>query len=189
MLKKNLISSLFLNARHKKTFDILSDLAPTKILDVGCDDGHFLAILKKHLNSELYGCDMDNTNLDEAIKNCPTATIIHGDVINLKSGLFDLVTMLEVLEHQKDHKRLLINARSILRKDGRLLISIPRSELLHWRLIWWLWSNTLGRRWHGQHNDLTENHLVYDASKCGFKLEKKSRFFFGCISIMLFKRG
>lgn len=61
----------------------------------------------------------------------------------------DLVVMLEVLEHSPDPKAMLTRAASLAGKNGRVLVSTPRSELLAWRLLWAFWSNTLGRRWRG----------------------------------------
>jgi hypothetical protein len=70
---------------------------------------------------------------------------------------------------------------------GHVLVSIPRPEVPHWRLIWWAWSNTFGRRWLGQHSELSESGLLALAGKAGLRLEKRRRFFLGSISIMLFK--
>ncbi|MBU0532575.1 class I SAM-dependent methyltransferase [Candidatus Micrarchaeota archaeon] len=188
MYKKNFISILFLKARHKKTIELLDGIKPKRILDVGCDDGHFLGMLsEKFPDSKLYGCDLDGIALEEARKVCPKAEFSEGDFTKLDFKPVDLVLMLEIIEHSKDPRKMLEKAVKLTSK-GHILVSMPRPELLRWRMIWGIWSS-FSERWKGQHSKLTEKQLIEMAQKLGLKLEKHSWFFFGCISIMLFRNG
>ena len=188
MYKKNPLSVIFLKGRHGKTIKLLDGLSPKSILDVGCDDGHFLAMLSERFpSSAFYACDTEREALAEVRKECPKADLRHGDFMTLEFKPVELVVFLEVLEHSHNPKAMLRKASSLIGKKGHILVSIPRPELLHWRIIWAVWSNTVGRRWHDQHTELTETELIDIASQCGLTLEKHSRFFFDSISLMLFK--
>ena len=179
---------LFTIRRHGTSLSLLEGHSPASILDVGCDDGQFLASFSRRFpESRLNACDMDEGPLKEARKACPNAVFFSGDFLKLKLPHVELVSMLEVLEHSPDPKDMLGKARSLIGNNGMVLVSIPRPELLHWRIIWAIWSSTFGRRWHGQHTDLTETQLVQIAKECGLRLEKRKRYFLGSISIMLLR--
>ncbi|MFH1785013.1 MAG: class I SAM-dependent methyltransferase [Candidatus Micrarchaeota archaeon] len=183
----NIISKMFLDGRHGKSMSLVSHLNPKTILDVGCDDGRFLVRLCKQFPSaQLFGCDIDQKSIHSASIACLNSHLYCGDFFNSKFKKMDLITLLEVLEHQTDPAVMLSKAKSLLKKNGRILVSIPKSELWYWQVIWILWSHTFGRRWLDQHKNLTQSQLVNIALKCGLELESKSSFFFGCISIMLF---
>ncbi|MDD5171468.1 MAG: class I SAM-dependent methyltransferase [Candidatus ainarchaeum sp.] len=189
MHKKNPISMLFLKARHRKTAGLLDGVVPKSVLDVGCDDGRFLRMLAEaYPKATLYGCDSDPEAAREARDACPSAAIVQGDFMKLDFKPVDVVVMLEVLEHASEPVPMLKKAAALVGKKGRVLVSIPRPELLRWRLVWSLWSNTFGRRWHGQHRHLTEAELTEAAARCGLKVEKRQRFFLGCISMTLFRQ-
>ena len=159
-------------------------------MDAGCGEGDFLArISGKFPKTELYGCDTNPGAVKIAKESCPKARIDKIDLIDSPSRRMDLVTMLEVIEHQKEPIVLLKKARNMIGRNGHVLISIPRPELLRWRVMWYLWSHTFGRIWLDEHNDhMDETKLLELAEEAGLKLVKKQRFFFNCISIMLFKR-
>jgi SAM-dependent methyltransferase len=186
MYRKNIVSSIFLKARHGKTLSLLKGYAPGSAIDLGCDDGEFLARLREAFpEAKLAGYDMDSRAIAHARLACPGAMLHVSDFMEADIPRADLVVLTEVLEHAPDHKKMLGRAASLAKE--KVLISIPRDEVPHWRLIWWLWSNTFGRRWKGQHGSLTEKQVIDSASSCGLDLEKKERFFLGTISLMLFR--
>ncbi|MFH0737508.1 MAG: class I SAM-dependent methyltransferase [Candidatus Micrarchaeota archaeon] len=188
MYKKNIISAMFLRLRHGKSLALLEGCRPKTVLDVGCDDGVFIARFAEMFPSaKISAVDFDADALSEARNACPDAVFYEEDFMTLSFPPADLVVMLEVLEHAKDPEAMLRKAARIAGKKGRILISIPRAEVLHWRIIWWLWSNTLGRRWRGQHGDMSEEDLLDLAKRCGLVCERKKRFFLGSVVIMLLK--
>ncbi len=187
MYKKNPVSLMFLRGRHDTSLGLLDGISPRSVIDVGCDDGLFISrFAGKFPEARITAIDYDRETLAEAKRECPRATFMEGDFMALAPEPADLIVMLEVLEHSKDPLAMLRKAAKLAGK-GNVLVSIPRPEVLHWRLIWWAWSNTLGRRWLGQHSGLTEAELLEMAGKAGLRLAKRKRFFLGSISIMLFK--
>ncbi|MFH0885420.1 MAG: class I SAM-dependent methyltransferase [Candidatus Micrarchaeota archaeon] len=188
MYRKNLLSSLFLKERHKRSLGLLDGIAPRRMLDVGCGEGEFIASFSKRFPStQIIACDIDPLALSDAGKTCPRAILREGDFSAMDFEPVDLVVMLEVLEHSPDPKAMLAKAAKLAGKNGKILISIPRPELMHWRIIWAFWSSTFGRHWLGQHSHLTEAKLLDIASECGLSPERKAHFFLGSISIILFK--
>lgn len=100
------------------------------ILDIGCGTGMNLEQLKKY--GAIYGLD----NSEEAIKFCRKRGLQNiklgiAEKMPYKSNFFDLITMLDVLEHTNDNKTLK-EAYRILKKDGLLIITVPAFS--------WLWS-------------------------------------------------
>ena len=82
-----------------------------------------------------------------------------------------------------------IQTRQCIENLKYVLVSIPRPEVPYWNVIGWAWSNTLGRKWRGQHGRLREAELDLLASGYGLVKEKRKRFFLGCISMTLYRVG
>lgn len=101
-----------------------------KILDAGCGTGGTLLFLQKYGN--VVGVDSDKNALLYC-KNLGIETVHEGDVERLKyKNQFDLVTLLEVLEHV-DEDRCLNSVCVALKKGGKVLITVPAYQ--------WMWSN------------------------------------------------
>lgn len=101
-----------------------------KILDVGCGTGKNIEGLLKY--GEVWGLD----NSLDAIKFCrrrglKNLKLGHAEKTDLKSESFDIITILDVLEHTDDNKTLQEMQR-ILKRSGILIITVPAFT--------WLWS-------------------------------------------------
>jgi len=96
---------------------------PPRILDVGCGTGGTLAALAKF--GEAQGIDTS----DEAVRLCRERNISASKypVENLPfgQGSFDVVTILDVLEHTDDDIVSLREMRRVCRKGALLLITVP----------------------------------------------------------------
>lgn len=101
-----------------------------RLIDVGCGNGEFLARMRQlgwdvvgvepdpraaRIGSEAYGLPIYSVTLEEA-GFCPES--------------FDAVTMSHVIEHLKDPASTLKAAKSLLRKNGRLVIHTPNASSL-----------------------------------------------------------
>lgn len=100
------------------------------ILDVGCGTGKNLEQLKEL--GKIYGLDSSK----EAIEFCKKRGLDNiklGQAENMpfKQNSFNLITLLDVLEHTDDNKTLREVYR-VLQKDGLLIITVPAFK--------WLWS-------------------------------------------------
>lgn len=101
-----------------------------KILDIGCGTGKNMEELQ-NLGS-IYGLDSSS----EALRFCKKRglnNLILGSAekTSLKNNSFDIITILDVLEHTEDNKTLKEMHR-ILKKDGLIIITVPAFS--------WLWS-------------------------------------------------
>lgn len=140
-MKKYLYEDLFsLESKHwwhiskrravRKLIKKYNPLKNPKILDIGCGTGKNMKELKKL--GTVYGLDRSS----EALKFCrkrglKLLTRGTAEETNLKTNSFDIITMLDVLEHTDD-KKTLIEMGRILKKDGIIILTVPAYP--------WLWS-------------------------------------------------
>ncbi|MDG2306262.1 MAG: class I SAM-dependent methyltransferase [Candidatus Binatia bacterium] len=106
-----------------------------RALDLGCGTGRFLATLEKFGGELVVGVDGHDGLACVAAERATSATVVAADVENvpLASEQFDLITLLDVLEHV-DPLSLLKEARRLAAPGAHLLISVPAHD--------WLWSST-----------------------------------------------
>lgn len=103
-------------------------LGPARILDVGCGDGvHFGALAEF---GTVEGIESDAATLDPA---GPWRDRIHVMPFAAPlpvTGPFDLILLLDVIEHLDDPVGALALARSLLAADGAVLVTVPASPAL-----------------------------------------------------------
>ena len=118
---------------------VLSDPALPRLLDIGCGDARFTADATSH--ARVVGVDISTRALAYARALAPAARFVAtaGAALPLRSNTFDLVTLLDVIEHipDADEARVIEESRRVLRPGGRIVISTntDRSacELKHYR--------------------------------------------------------
>ncbi|MCS7133553.1 MAG: class I SAM-dependent methyltransferase [Candidatus Caldarchaeum sp.] len=121
------------------------------VLDLGCGDGlRTRMILGDDL--EVDGVDIDPEMLDFAktrLNNVFHASIDNnlGELIKRK---YRVVLLLESLEHVRDPEPVLRNAAEFMENDGLLVVVVPVETPL-FRIIWWIWTKTLGKKWKETH--------------------------------------
>lgn len=141
--------------------------AESRILDVGCAVGTFLLRAKDELGCEISGVDFKS---DLSFPRFDEIDFHHGlfyEQRGLEPGSFDLITMWHFLEHCYDPQRSLKQAWSLLRRDGRLIIEVPRLDS---RTAKWF-----GAKWPGlqapQHTVLFDRaHLEEMVEGAGFEI-------------------
>ncbi len=101
-----------------------------KILDIGCGTGGNLAMLKAF--GEVAGLEMNEAARDiaQAREVCPIHLGSLPDNIPFQGQQFDLVTLLDVLEHIGDHAGTLKVIEKILEPGGRVIITVPAFQFL-----------------------------------------------------------
>src|SRR3989344_7018203 len=78
--------------------------------------------------------DLDKAKLNHSKKYLENTTLIFGDITKHNKKLlnkFDTIIMLEVLEHLEDDAGTLKIIHSMLKNNGKLIISVPNKHLLH----------------------------------------------------------
>jgi 2-polyprenyl-3-methyl-5-hydroxy-6-metoxy-1,4-benzoquinol methylase len=103
---------------------------PSNILEVGCDMGENLIMLKNlYPDASLYGIEL-NGNAVEIAKTF--ANVVQGnietDIIPFKAVKFDFIIFGDVLEHLRNPEETVRMCREYLTENGRIVSSIPNVQ-------------------------------------------------------------
>lgn len=110
---------------------------PTKVLDVGCYDGHIGMLLKEKMGAQcvVYGIDAADNCVAESRKKgikAKKCDITKG--INYPSNSFDIVFAGEIIEHVLDSDFFMRELKRVLKPNGTLIFTTPNSLSLGRRL-------------------------------------------------------
>ncbi len=133
------------NEVHKEVVKIITSFKRGgKILDIGCGPGALLTYFDKKRYS-LAGTEYSDLEISKAKKI--TRDIFKGDYLEITlHKKFDIITMVEVLEHTQKPLDYLKKIYTNLNVDGLAVITVPNND---WMLM------------KGYMNDLTTMHLFY----------------------------
>jgi 2-polyprenyl-3-methyl-5-hydroxy-6-metoxy-1,4-benzoquinol methylase len=150
----------------KRYEELLDQFGPyrknNRLLDIGCGDGHFLAVAKQR-GWEVFGTEFT----DEAVKVCREKGIsIHqGDLKNFSADEFDVITSFEVLEHINNGVEHIQKIKSLLRNGGLFYFTTPNF-------------NSVSRKYLGGKWNVIEypEHLIYYTVRTVTELLTKAGF-------------
>lgn len=126
------------------------------LIDIGCNDGSLLEMYNKETNVYCEGVEKGNSICDKFK--------IHNDIDDV-TNKFDIITMLNTLEHLYSPREVLFKLRDVLTDNGHVLISVPN-----------LYNNTLNIHIDG----FFSNAHIYNFSaktlselmmECGYKIK------------------
>jgi SAM-dependent methyltransferase len=148
-----------------------------RILDVGCGDGLFFERLEAF--GPVEGLEPDaNVVTDPRWRDQIRPAALGEPSAAVREKSYDLVLMLDVLEHIADDREALRAARSAVRPGGHLLLTVPA--------LGWLWS---------RHDEVNDHFRRYNRSllvallrDAGFKVETVRYFFVWTVAPMLVRR-
>lgn len=103
-----------------------------RILEVGCGTGSNLALLKRFGRVDAVEPDDSARALAASRGGVEVKGGLLPDGVELEEGTYDLIAMLDVLEHIPQDRAALQALRSKLRPNGRILLTVPAMP--------WLWS-------------------------------------------------
>ena len=116
---------------ERSDLEIIATLVPpgSRVLDLGCDDGELLALLRDRKGCTGYGIELDDAKLHKAVQR--GVNVIQ---LNLEEGLamfddasFDVVLQLDTLQNLR-------NTESLLKETARVgrigIVSFP--NFAHW---------------------------------------------------------
>lgn len=122
-------------SNNKHLINFLRSSKPGKIIDIGCGLGWSLSCLNSKWDK--YGTDISKFALKNASKYCNT---YNGDIEKLLKRnkikeKFDYIIFSHVIEHLKNPIFVLNKLKSILKKNGTLLIETPNFDSAAFRLF------------------------------------------------------
>lgn len=150
------------------------------ILDVGCGEGHFAAVIAKAGN-RVVGIDC----LPQAVHHAVMDQYISADLDQGLRGAmpalgqrrFDLVMLQDVLEHLRSPEQMLHDCKSVLAAHGRIAVSVPNVANITVRL-----ALLFGRFEYRPRGILDRTHLRFYTRQsarrlleaCGYTVEKQT---------------
>ena len=126
---KNQKKHWWFQGRKKIIDQIISSINLKKknnILDFGAGSGVNLDILRKY---GLVDIHEQNKYARTVIKKEKKIKNLYS-TLKIKKNFYDLILLADVIEHVKQPKQLLKNLKKFLKKDGRILITVPAYQFL-----------------------------------------------------------
>jgi 2-polyprenyl-3-methyl-5-hydroxy-6-metoxy-1,4-benzoquinol methylase len=137
-----------------------------RILELGAGTGHNLAMLSRFGNVEGSELDDHARGIAEKRVGRPLAKAMLPDLGQFEPGAYDLVALLDVLEHVEGDRAALDAIMSLLKPGGALLVTVPANK--------WMWSAHDVA--HHHHRRYTRSELRALFKSAGFDIELLSFF-------------
>jgi 2-polyprenyl-3-methyl-5-hydroxy-6-metoxy-1,4-benzoquinol methylase len=109
------------------------NVSGTRVLEIGCGEGHILQRLATYNPDVLCGLDVDSTIVRQAQTRCSSSycLVANGVGLPFASKSFDLVLAIEVLEHVDSPELFLQELCRVARAN--CILSVPREPI--WRAL------------------------------------------------------
>jgi 2-polyprenyl-3-methyl-5-hydroxy-6-metoxy-1,4-benzoquinol methylase len=108
-------------------YDVIKKVVRNKVADIGFGTGFGTHLLNVNAK-EVYGFEVDENAIQFAKAVFPFKNLHfeYGDIVKGIAGQpFNYIVMIDVLEHIKEEKVALDNAKAMMAKDGTLILSTP----------------------------------------------------------------
>lgn len=99
--------------------------ANARVLEAGCGTGGNLSMLAHHGRLDAFEFDDDARAMSAAKGICPVDFGALPDRVDDSGAPYDLIAMLDVLEHVDQDVASLATLSAMLARDGRLLVTVP----------------------------------------------------------------
>lgn len=159
------------------------------LLDLGCGDGVRTRLIfgKEFV---VHGIDNDPEMIEFAKRRLDKTYLGNmedppPEILNNKYGA---IIMMESLEHVSNPEKVLQLAYELLMDDGILLVIVPLNTPL-FRVIWWAWTRTMGKRWRQTHSyNFNSPQQLFTLLEKWFRVVEYKKTNFGCILITICKK-
>lgn len=107
------------------------DFANKKVLDIGCGNGAYTVEIAKDASLAV-GIDIEPERLsvfnktkgERKIRNV-YISLMSGEYIGFKGGVFDIVILIETLEHILNERNCLRECWRVLKENGKIILYVP----------------------------------------------------------------
>ena len=103
-----------------------------RILEVGCGTGHNIPMLRRFGEVEAVEADAEARVFAQETSGIPVENGLLPELNEVRDGRYDLVALLDVLEHVEEDEAALASIARKLKPGGRILITVPAHP--------WMWS-------------------------------------------------
>ncbi len=121
------------SSRLLSTLSLVKSFPITSILDVGSGSGGFLLLLPPAWRKVAVDSPL-NAELAEKRGIESVGLDLEKEDLPLEDNMFDLVTLLEVIEHIRNKKHVLFEVYRVLKEKGHLIVTTPDAR----NPFWWL---------------------------------------------------
>ena len=151
------------------------DLSKKKILDAGCGRGVFSRELKKR-DFDITGIDVDQEAIDYCKKSMDKTnehySVFKENIMELQSiedQTYDQIIATDVIEHVEDPKKAVESLYRVLKKGGKLILTVPTPKYLYDAIIPVDFSKHLEEIGHLSKGWFKEDGTTF-LENCGFKI-------------------
>ncbi len=130
----NLIVKYLMRNFHNALFNLVEDINPTNMLDVGCGEGYTV----EEINNRFPDIIIEGSDIEDDMVLLASRNLSHINFnvesscdLQRKDNSFDLVTMLEVLEHVEQPDSAIKEAKRVSKKY--CIFSVPFEP--YWRML------------------------------------------------------
>lgn len=157
-------------ARRRILSDVIERVvrppAGARVLEIGCGTGHNLAMLGRFGEVDALELDEPARTHAEGRLGRPIGDAPLPELTGVEEGAYDLVALLDVLEHVDDGGGALTRVHQLLTPGGALLVTVPANP--------WMW--TVHDEHHHHHRRYTAATLSNVLRFGGFRVEALTHF-------------
>ncbi len=192
-IDKNLIQRFVHGSRFREV-EKLIELTGGTILDIGCADGVFTnVVLAKSKANKIIGVDVLKHSIAWAKNHWKknkkmSFRVADAHKLPFKTGTFEAVVALEVLEHVFDPQKVVNEIKRVLKKDGYAVMLVPAESTL-FKVVWFFWTKNKGNIWKETHiHHYSSGRLLPFVKKAGLTIEVNKKIIFGTLHLIKARR-
>lgn len=129
-MKNGKLSERVFHRKRAKMILSSIDYRNKKVLDFGCGTGSILIPLAKK-GVDVTGVDVSNYCIRKLKEYCkkekisPKLLVSNGRRVRIRNEEFDMVLLLDVLEHVDNYQGIISETRRVLKKNGKVFVTVP----------------------------------------------------------------
>jgi SAM-dependent methyltransferase len=156
----------------------------SRILDIGCHQGEFIKMLGQKIAPSVGLDPLYQGKTEDGGHRFLRQEFRPG--MPFEDGSFDAVVLLATIEHMQEKSAIAKESGRLLKKDGRVVITVP-SLLVDKILSILLWLGLVDGMSLEEHHGFSPDELQAIFLPEGFRLKKKQKFQFGLNNLYIFE--
>lgn len=170
----NTVYHIVRKAMLQNKANLTEQYAPCKngtLLDIGCGTGYYAATMKQR-GWQTIGVEKNKSAANFTTEHHGIKALPPNELVELKSGQFDVITLWHVLEHLQDLHLTAKTIKRILKSNGTLIIALPNEQSYdarHYKNYWAAW-DVPRHLWH-----FSPNTFEKFISQYGFTIIRKKK--------------